>query len=71
MAYCNMAGGPYCGKSVVVAPNGTVLGKLGSEDGVATVVIDPLNAEYTRHRLRNPLWRDRRPELYGSLAQLK
>lgn len=56
----------YIGQSQVVAPNGALLVRLGSDDERACVVdIDPWTAKDKKVHPANDLFRDRRPKAYA------
>ncbi len=68
---CNRVGveGPrhHLGRSMVVDPRGTIVAEAGTEAPellVATIDVDDVTAA----RAKFPWWRDRRPDLYGSLV---
>jgi predicted amidohydrolase len=60
---CNMAGGPFCGGSLIAAPDGAVLAEAGGEETVIRAALD-LDA-IERERLQEPALALRRPELYA------
>jgi len=71
--YVNCAGkqesNTFCGKSVIVAPDGSKLLQLSTDNddsGIATLEFD--KPEYRRHIERNPVFRYRVPAYYVSIA---
>ena len=58
----------FFGGSLIVGPRGEVLAQAGATETVLTATLDLDSIEATR--LRMPYLRDRRPELYQSLARL-
>jgi len=71
MAYANRAGREgdlvYCGRSCVVAPDGADLARAGRSEELIVADLDPERLRASR-RLNTHLM-DRRPELYGPLAE--
>lgn len=59
---CNLAGGGFCGRSLVADPRGDVLAEAGAEEAVLRVVLDL--AAIDREREREPALRLRQPDLY-------
>ncbi|MEY4701648.1 MAG: hypothetical protein RL326_1835 [Pseudomonadota bacterium] len=62
----NGGGLTYSGDSVLFAPDGTELGALGDNQG--TLTCDVTSSAVVAWRERLPALRDRRPEIYASLA---
>jgi predicted amidohydrolase len=60
---CNLAGGPFCGRSLIAAPDGALLAEAGPEETVirATLDLDAID----RERRQEPALGLRRPELYA------
>jgi beta-ureidopropionase len=56
----------YYGLSAIYGPDGNVLAQCDDEEGVVLAEIDPATVEQRRRVL--PFFRDRRPDLYGSLT---
>jgi predicted amidohydrolase len=56
----------YSGDSVLFAPDGTELGKLGDNQEILTCEVDPAAVASWREKL--PALLDRRPEIYTGLA---
>ena len=54
----------FIGKSQVVSPAGSVLVRLGDEEGVAVVEVDPHEADAKSINEHNDLLRQRRPDQY-------
>ncbi|MEB3369706.1 carbon-nitrogen hydrolase family protein [Saccharopolyspora sp. S2-29] len=71
VAYVNRCGREadleYCGKSVLVAPDGTELVRASDGEELLFGTVDP--AAVLAERLDNTQLADRRPELYPGLAQ--
>jgi beta-ureidopropionase len=61
---------PFYGASVVYSPMGELLaeGPEGKGPAIVTATLDL--SEVYRHGVRYTFFRDRRPELYGSLAEI-
>lgn len=60
---------PFGGRSVVAAPNGTVLAQAGANDTeLIRCIIDRNNPSYVKAQEANPYLEDRIPELYLSTA---
>jgi beta-ureidopropionase len=57
----------YYGRSCIVDPRGAVLAHAGDAPGVIATDVDP--SAVALARLRQTMYRDRRPELYGSLCE--
>lgn len=80
VAYVNRAGIEDCsdlgkplvfsGVSVVSGPDGLALVQGGSQTEILRCTIDPTLARYNRARAACPYFKDRRPELYGSVSRL-
>lgn len=72
-AYANHSGDDdglsYVGLSSICGPNGTVLAMAGLGEEMLFAEIDP--AHLAAVRAADPFFKDRRPELYGPLAQPK
>lgn len=62
---CNMAGGSFCGRSIVADPRGDVLAQMGGGPDGLRCRLD-LSA-IARERRQEPSLRERRPELYADL----
>ncbi len=60
----------FSGKSQVVDPRGNVLFRLGEEETVKVVEIDPAEARDKKITRHNDLMEDRLPELYGKLTKV-
>ena len=58
---------PGFGGSQVVAPSGKVVVRGDGAEGITYGTIDP--AAVSERRMLTPVWFDRRPELYGPVAQ--
>jgi nitrilase len=73
VAYANRCGREapfdYCGLSCVVGPDGSELARAGR--GEELVFADLDRAALKRSRQLNPYLRDRRPDLYGTLASVQ
>jgi predicted amidohydrolase len=55
----------FIGKSRIIAPDGTILGELGTDEArFMAVEIDPAQADNKKVTPRNDLFEDRRPEFY-------
>ena len=71
VAYANRCGAEnglhYIGSSCVAAPDGSVLAAAGDAQELIVADLDPLR--YGASRDANTYFRDRRPELYGALAE--
>lgn len=69
---CNRSGDEgklhYHGHSLVTAPDGRVLAELDSDDESA-LRADLLNDELVQLRANRPIFRSRRPDLYGDLVR--
>jgi predicted amidohydrolase len=63
---CNLAGGPFCGRSLIAGPDGAVLAEAGGGEAVVRATLDLAAIE--RERRGEPALALRRPELYGSRA---
>jgi N-carbamoylputrescine amidase len=61
---------PFYGRSVVFSPMGELLGEGPEREGPATFFAKLDLSEVYRHGKRYTFFRDRRPELYGSLADV-
>ncbi len=57
-----MGDAPFAGHSQALAPDGSTLSRLGFQEGIATVEIDPETVARIRQAV--PVFRDRRPEIY-------
>ena len=57
-----MGDAPFAGHSQALAPDGSTLCRLGFQEGIATVEIDPETVDQIRQAV--PVFRDRRPEIY-------
>lgn len=57
----------YYGRSCIVDARGAVLGQAEGEPGVVAADVDP--AAVALARVRQTMYRDRRPELYGTLCE--
>ena len=57
----------FCGMSMIIAPNGVVLAEA-STSREEIIVADLHHDEVADARRSRPLYRDRRPELYGSIV---
>ncbi len=72
-AYANHSGEEnglgYIGLSSICGPNGTILAFAGRDEEMLFAEIDP--AHLAAVRAADPFFKDRRPELYGTLAQPK
>jgi predicted amidohydrolase len=70
VAYANRSGREgdlhYCGQSCVVGPDGADLARAGRAEQLILADLDP--ARLSASRLANPYLADRRPELYGPVA---
>jgi predicted amidohydrolase len=60
---CNLAGGPFCGRSLIAGPDGAVLAEAGTDETVVRAVLDLDTIE--RERRQEPALELRRPELYA------
>jgi len=71
LAYANHSGRDdgleYIGHSSICGPDGSVLAIAGKSEEMLYATVDP--AHHAKVRLADPLIADRRPELYGALAQ--
>lgn len=67
---CNLAGGGFCGQSLIADPAGRVLAEAGTGESVLRAKIDL--TQITRERTQEPALRLRRDELYlpGSVDNL-
>ena len=61
---CNLAGGEFCGRSLIAGPDGAVLAEAGEGEAVLRATID-LGA-IDRERRGEPALALRRPELYAT-----
>jgi 5-aminopentanamidase len=72
LAYANRSGREgnlhYCGLSCVVGPDGAELARAGR--GEELILADLDLARLSASRVANPYLADRRPELYGALADM-
>ncbi len=72
-AYANHSGEDdglsYVGLSSICGPNGVVLAMAGLGEEMLFAEVDP--AHLAAVRAADPFFKDRRPELYGSLAETK
>lgn len=70
IAYANRCGSEadllYCGLSCVAAPSGRLMALAGEDEELLFAELNP--EELARARKKNSYIADRRPELYGSLA---
>lgn len=62
---------PFYGASVVYSPMGELLGEGPEGKGPALLTVTLDLAEVYRHGVRYTFFRDRRPELYGSIADVR
>jgi len=74
IAYINHAGYEngknYCGMSTVVSPTGEILLSCSKEEESQSVVdLDMDHVNYLAHKVRNPFFLSRRPELYERLLK--
>jgi len=62
----NRTGQPleFIGKSRIIAPDGRILGELGTEEAFLSAEFDPQLADNKQVTPRNELFADRRPEYY-------
>jgi predicted amidohydrolase len=60
---CNLAGGAFCGRSLIAGPDGAVLAAAGTEETVIRATLDLGAIE--RERRQEPALELRRPELYA------
>jgi predicted amidohydrolase len=72
LAACNHVGQEgewrFSGKSLLISPRGKILAEAsGTEEQILSAEID--RDQVVDARRRFPLWRDRRPELYGPISQ--
>lgn len=58
----------FCGKSAIIAPDGSELMRAGQR-GEALLVSQINFSAYASYKARNPYMRDRRPQLYGNIAK--
>ncbi len=65
--YCGVEGGlTYCGKSIIAAPDGSVLGQAERREALVVATLDCEKLQ--RSRNLNRYLEDRRPELYAGLS---
>jgi len=57
-----MGDAPFAGHSQALGPDGSTLCRLGFQEGIAVVELDPENVNAIRQAI--PVFRDRRPEIY-------
>jgi len=72
VASCNRCGNDsflyFLGNSLIAAPWGEIVGKLGHAEG--TLIIRTDYARLEKWRMIAPYWEDRRTELYGGMLDL-